>query len=103
MALPAVQALAPTLTLCVQARGVGLTPNGLAVEVNDPTIAVIEPEAIVCRRQRAEFDHGLIVFYQKMLHYELHALRQEMYGRSAPGPGAAAQPRFPATQVGEPA
>lgn len=60
-------------------RGVqiGADPvDDLAVEMNEPAIAIVETKSVPGGGKRMQFDDGPVVLDQDMLHHELRALRQ---------------------------
>jgi hypothetical protein len=63
-------------------RGIEIRPNlndGLSAKADDPAVARVESQAILCGCQRAEFDDRLIVFEQDVFDDELHTLRQDPF------------------------
>ena len=52
--------------------------DDLAVEVDDPAVSVVEPHAVLGRRQGMKLHHGLIVLDDQMLRHELGPIREHL-------------------------
>jgi hypothetical protein len=52
--------------------------DDLAVEVDDPSVSVVEPHAVFGRRQGMKLHHGLVVLDDQMLRHELGPIREHL-------------------------
>jgi hypothetical protein len=57
--------------------------DDLSGKVDNPAVASVEPDAILCGSQRAELDDGLVVFHHYMFHDELRIQRQDAIRKAA--------------------
>src|SRR5262249_11762513 len=51
--------------------------------MDNPAVASVEPDAILCGRQRAELDDGLVVCHNYMFHNELRTHTQDPVRKAA--------------------
>jgi hypothetical protein len=57
--------------------------DDLSREMDNPAVASVEPNAVLCGRQRAELDDGFVVSHHYMFHDELRTQRHDPIRKAA--------------------